>query len=266
MWSLILPPIVVIVILGLVLWYLAVRGTDPGFREAAAEIPDAPGIKTRLKAGVVRVMERIVSRSRIAFLRMHNGLTGLTRRLRERRNRYAKVLNEASSDKEVPVSNPEMIASGVTPLDREISAEPAMEDIPAKEVIPSLGDQEDFDVLTPIRRAPRATPPAEITEEKPVRKRGFFTRTVRKDETIGLGADERQRVALPPKQTEESLIARIAESPKEFSAYEALGDFYMEAGNTQDAKECYRQVLKLSPAHRSVKMKIRKLEKVLSQK
>ena len=65
---------------------------------------------------------------------------------------------------------------------------------------------------------------------------------------------------------EADLIGRIAADPKDFSAYEALGDYYLEIGNIKDAKECYRQVLRLSPTHRMVKIKIRRLEKLLTQK
>lgn len=62
---------------------------------------------------------------------------------------------------------------------------------------------------------------------------------------------------------EEDFIAAIAKNPKDGEAYEKLGDYYMDNGNIKDAKECYRQVLRLSPAHREVKMKIRRLEKML---
>jgi tetratricopeptide (TPR) repeat protein len=62
---------------------------------------------------------------------------------------------------------------------------------------------------------------------------------------------------------EEDFIAAIAKNPKDGVAYEKLGDYYMDNGNIKDAKECYRQVLRLSPAHREVKMKIRRLEKML---
>jgi predicted Zn-dependent protease len=65
---------------------------------------------------------------------------------------------------------------------------------------------------------------------------------------------------------EEDLIARIAADPKDFTAYESLGDYYLETDNVKDAKECYRQVLRLSPVQRMVKIKIRRLEKLLSQK
>jgi tetratricopeptide (TPR) repeat protein len=62
---------------------------------------------------------------------------------------------------------------------------------------------------------------------------------------------------------EEDYIAAIANNPKDGEAYEKLGDYYMDNGNIKDAKECYRQVLRLSPTNREVKMKIRRLEKML---
>jgi tetratricopeptide (TPR) repeat protein len=67
-------------------------------------------------------------------------------------------------------------------------------------------------------------------------------------------------------QLEDILVERIAANPRDLEAYERLGEYYMEQGNVQDAKECYRQVLRLSPVHRLAKVKIRRLEKMLEQK
>ncbi len=83
-----------------------------------------------------------------------------------------------------------------------------------------------------------------------------------------------ERVVIPEKPAkklihdaaeEERLIKRIAANPKNVSAYEALGDYYLEQGDVSDAKSCYRQVLKLSPVHRMVKVKIRKLERLMEE-
>lgn len=65
---------------------------------------------------------------------------------------------------------------------------------------------------------------------------------------------------------EDVLIKRIAMNPRDIEAYERLGDYYMQQENAKDALECYRQVLKLSPAHSKAKMKIRRLEGLLSRK
>ncbi|EKE15781.1 MAG: hypothetical protein ACD_11C00105G0006 [uncultured bacterium] len=62
---------------------------------------------------------------------------------------------------------------------------------------------------------------------------------------------------------EEALIKRIAINPKDIEAYERLGDYYMDSVNHIDAKECYRQVLKLSPNHFKAKSKLRALERIL---
>ena len=63
---------------------------------------------------------------------------------------------------------------------------------------------------------------------------------------------------------EEALIERIAVNPRDLEAYERLGDYYIERQNLEDALECYRQVLKLSPVNYKARVKIRKLEKVLN--
>lgn len=70
----------------------------------------------------------------------------------------------------------------------------------------------------------------------------------------------------PKNQLEEILIERISMNPRDIEAYERLGDYYLEQDNLTDAKECYRQVLKLSPAYRLVKIKIRRLERLLEKR
>ena len=64
-------------------------------------------------------------------------------------------------------------------------------------------------------------------------------------------------------QLEEVLIKRIAINPKDIEAYERLGDYYLESENYQDSKECFKQVLRLSPMHYKARLKIRKLEKLI---
>ena len=65
-------------------------------------------------------------------------------------------------------------------------------------------------------------------------------------------------------QLEEVLIKRIAINPKDIEAYERLGDYYLESENYQDSKECFKQVLRLSPVHYKARLKIRKLERFIS--
>ena len=67
-------------------------------------------------------------------------------------------------------------------------------------------------------------------------------------------------------QFEQALIERIALDPRDIEAYERLGDYYMEQKSYNDAKECYKQVLRLSPVHRKGKMRMRQIERVLGAK
>lgn len=76
-------------------------------------------------------------------------------------------------------------------------------------------------------------------------------------------------VTLPQKrgekdQYEQVLVERIALNPRDVEAYERLGDYYMENENLDDAKECFKQVLRLSPLSRRARFRMRRIEKSLS--
>jgi tetratricopeptide (TPR) repeat protein len=62
---------------------------------------------------------------------------------------------------------------------------------------------------------------------------------------------------------EDLLIERIAANPKDVEAYERLGEYYMEIDSLNDAKECFKQVLKLDPKNRNVKYRMRVLETMI---
>lgn len=59
------------------------------------------------------------------------------------------------------------------------------------------------------------------------------------------------------------LIERIAANPRDVEAYERLGEYYMEIDSMNDAKECFKQVLKLDPKNRNVKYRMRVLESMI---
>jgi hypothetical protein len=62
---------------------------------------------------------------------------------------------------------------------------------------------------------------------------------------------------------EEILIERIASNPRDIEAYERLGEYYMERNAYEDSRECFNQVIKLSPGHYKAKLKLRRLEKMI---
>ncbi len=58
---------------------------------------------------------------------------------------------------------------------------------------------------------------------------------------------------------EKVLIDLIAKDPRNVSAYRQLGFLYCEQGNKEDAKNCFRQVLKLSPDDLEVIAKMKEI-------
>lgn len=65
---------------------------------------------------------------------------------------------------------------------------------------------------------------------------------------------------------ENLLIERIAANPKDMEAYERLGEYYMEIESLNDAKECFKQVLKLDPKNKNVKYRMKRLEIIMQRR
>ncbi len=69
---------------------------------------------------------------------------------------------------------------------------------------------------------------------------------------------------LKENQFEKIMISRIASNPKNVKAYEELGEYYIEIKNWKDAKECFKQTMKLDPGNRKARTKIREIERQLN--
>ncbi|PID51683.1 MAG: hypothetical protein CR954_00545 [Candidatus Moraniibacteriota bacterium] len=62
---------------------------------------------------------------------------------------------------------------------------------------------------------------------------------------------------------EHALMERIEENPHDSANYEKLGDYYMEQEQFEDARECYKYVLRLDPRHKRAQVAMRNLDRVL---
>jgi tetratricopeptide (TPR) repeat protein len=235
MWYLIVPPIVVVLSLAFVLWYLSRQGADPFVARKISQLEGTAEQKVsfpRTKNFFLRMLEKTAYRFKVVSLQMHNALNDLTQALKERR----KLFQEKTKKQEGMESKKE---EQVVAEERTSSA---------------VSDKLSF------FRSPSVESSQKIETEKT------------EDTMRPMVSDYMTRPEVSYRKTsadivrEEGLIARIAVNPKDFVAYEELGDHYLEIGNVKDAKECYRQVLRLSPVQRMVKIKIRRLEKILLQK
>ncbi|MDP3957774.1 MAG: tetratricopeptide repeat protein [bacterium] len=278
MWYLIIPPIIVVVSLSFVLWYLSRKGADPLIAEKVSQSVEEAQEQIsflRTKNFFLRILEKVAYRFKVVSLQMHNGLHDLTQALKARRRRFQDGLlaKKSKESLEQPkVSAGEQAAShtgflrrfaqrsgkGIEAGERERLAPASPESFSSQAVLGKpishqSKPEEAFEENRPIQVSHEpASPPL------PTFLRPMVSETITRPET----GRERTQADIA---REENLIARIAVNPKDFTAYEGLGDYYLEVGNIKDAKECYRQVLKLSPLHRIVRIKIRRLEKLLGQ-
>ncbi len=258
MWYLILPPIIVVSSLSFVLWYLSRKSADPLVAARASRLDAETQEKVsfvRARTFFLHLLEKMAYRFKVSSLRMHNSLHTLTQSLKESQRRFQmKIPPRVSSDqslsferKNAAEEKKEAKNEGV--LRRFLGREREGMSKPSPH---SFQDTEEEKLVSrePVSSARLETP---LSAPRPM----VSEAVIRPEKTRKRLSSDRLR--------EEDLIARIATHPKDFVAYEGLGDYYLENGNIKDAKECYRQVLKLSPVQRMVKIKIRRLEKLLTR-
>jgi tetratricopeptide (TPR) repeat protein len=253
MWYLIVPPIIIIASFGLLLWYLSRKGTDPVIAERVAGMPDGEPITlhfSRTNEIMLRLLEKFAQRSKVNSLRMHNWLHNWLQSIKANRQKVQAIKSQIEERERVgealessePEAEMESFVSGET---QEISSRGSF----FRRRKAFFGRRREV----PVSAESEPSPDTVVYE-------------VREEIVESAPKPEEQGTPDAPRLSEEDLIGRIALNPKDFTSYEALGDFYLDQGNTKDAKECYRQVLKLRPAERSVKLKIRRLERLLERR
>ncbi len=266
MWYLIVPPIIVVASLAFVLWYLSRKGADPLVAEEVSRLQEktaSPVSFPRIKTFFLRLLEKMAYRFKVMLLRMHNTLHNVTHSLKESQRRFQVKLPMSAplkrSLKQSVISETEQDVKrvgGVRGFWKKRQENPGK--VGEETVIFSQTQNESAIDELPHQGSAAIVQTNASLESPPVSRPMVSAAATHPD-------DERARARESnPRETE--LIARISANPKDFEAYEALGDYYLEIGNLQDAKQCYRQVLKLSPAQRVAKIKIRRLEKALSQR
>lgn len=244
MWYLIAPPIVIVVSLLFVLWYLSRKGADPFIARKVSQLEDSAEQKvsfSRTKNFFLRILEKTAYRFKVISLQTHNALSDITQSLKEKRK---DVQKKTTNILPVVVEKTSMVQESVSLHERVI--------------VDRLAHDEQSENILRRNRFEK------MAEVKHLEDPEVIARPMVSEKMVHPEVSYRKTSA--DIAYEESLIAHISINPKDFSSYEKLGDYYLETGNVKDAKECYKQVLKLSPAERMVKIKIRRLEKILSQK
>ncbi len=248
LWYLVIPPVIVIVSLTLLIWFLSKKSEQVSIQERMADIENQSSFREwqtlRFKQIILRFLERSSRSLKVFSLRVHNLFHRIGQSIHERRRQS------------------DLLATSLLSLRKQEKAESS------HERTHSEADEEDFSASDTAEDPLASTPrDLEVSGGVPSLDQPLIRRKSRPmvSERMVVPETKPNKVMARDIKEEERLIKKIAANPKNISAYEALGDYYLEQGNANDAKACYRQVLKLSPVHRMVKVKIRKLERLMEE-
>jgi tetratricopeptide (TPR) repeat protein len=250
MLYLIIPPIIVVAALALLVYFFSKRSfeIEKVLEEAASlrETEKRPGRSSdSLRRLFLGILERFARGSKGAALGTYRFMHRWSMALKEKGGpKGGEVLSKTETDGTGPLPFRRVRKPSLPAEARPVTKEEA--------VLPG----NDAPDLPPRRRRAQASR-AERLEARPM----VAPKVTRPD--VGSEPDDTGTEKL---QLEGILIERIASNPRDIEAYERLGDYYLEQENLQDAKECFKQVLRLSPVHRLAKIKIRRLEKMLERK
>lgn len=277
LWYLVLPPFVVILSLGALLWYLSRRMNDEEISKklsiAKAEaMSESHSRSLHRKAFFLKLLEKAASRFKTGTLRIHNFFQHSLERLRKRRNEIDAIRRHIDDDKAKEEPKDMMVVSE-NPEDagrkkphflsslRSKESEDAREDEPAFVLETPAGMRSEEPAASSMRPRPWSRLSRRVHEETGPQEEAPTPRPMLRREVVTPDAmpEGRSRGGKDPHEV--ALLSRIVENPRDSSAYEELGDWYFANRSMQDAKECYRQALKLHPTNRAVKIKIRRLEK-----
>lgn len=291
MLAFILPPLLVVCALAVLsyLFFQKLPEVERRERERSGE-PSAPflSLGDRLKHLLLTAVERLARWFKLLSLKVHNRLTTLATSAREARLRAVERIAE---QKKLRVAKKESIVHAHPPspssdierasrlqqwFGKKSDSDPSSSSSSFERTSSRRGVSDvpvEDEALPPLVSEPLQPMPSERIERE-VRKRaadigrkfGDAVRCLRPEKKPPIfPAQSREEAPLQKNQLEDILVERISMNPRDIEAYERLGDYYLEQKNLVDAKECYRQVLKLSPAYRLVKIKIRRLERLLEK-
>ncbi len=237
-YSIISPLLVILSIIGIILFLVKKSSAINELRKreelsekenkekAITNQSVSEGIFAKINRVILAILEKIVRRIRLIFLKSENKFKILGEGIRKRRNVEKNNKNTELFTEEKEVLDGIVNSSGKNMQEKK--------DLREKMFLRQQKYQEE-------------------TTEK-------FFRPIVSDRVV-----VPKRRSETKDRLEELLIERIATNPKDIEAYERLGEYYLEIKNLDYAKECFKQVLKLNPTSSNIRYKMRKLERMLKK-
>lgn len=274
MLPLIIPPVVLVLCLVFLVWFLSKKSEDPELQERLATLDQSRRSKKFLlffsRDWGWRLLERLLQKLKLISLKFHNQFQEFSQVLKRKR--------EAVHPQDGVVAEEATQAPLITEdkdrfwdrwhrrhrlgLEAVSSRQDSVQDS-AVELVDASRQNDEGEVAVVI------------TDSAQSKNQSRFSGLRKKVTSLTQGNEDPSAYFIRKKSvansvrkmlSEEELIDRIAKNPKDAASYEELGDYYLANENLEDAKACYRQVIKLLPLNREVKDKVRKLERLLVQR
>ncbi|MCA9364767.1 MAG: hypothetical protein KC736_02650 [Candidatus Moranbacteria bacterium] len=271
MLHLIVPPIIIVLIVAALLYYIARRSKDIEVR--LEKITKGQVDSQQKDKGFRQKITATVHKARQSFSASKNtpdqtggyavsGEGGKAKSIMERTGESAKNLWKDKMPKHLPKMPTNFFETKKNPGEANVPDNQESQDHSVAHTTEKVTSQvrASLEGVTQfVRRSYR---------EKATMMADALPKMTRRQNKVKKASQEQVvaiEVQTPKKgKMEDLLIERIATNPKDIEAYERLGEYYMEQEVYMDAKECYKQVLRLSPVHRYAKIQMKKLEKILS--
>lgn len=281
LWYLVIPPFIVVLSLGALLWVFArsVGSEEVSRNLSVAQAEAMSGSRSRAlsrKAFFLKLAEKTASRFKTSTLRIHNFFQDMLEKLRRRRSQLDEIRKHASAEEEEKAAADKVEEETVEKPRKRFGG------FGKRNRKEERSGSDGEEAAEPDSFSGKGERRSDADEAASPKRSGVFGRragsfrdeAVREESVAEPKPMLRREVVRPeggPVRTEKDpheveLLSRIVENPRDIAAYEELGDWYFAAGSMEDAKECYRQALKLHPTNRTVKLKIRKLERFFEKR
>jgi len=236
MWQLIIPPIILAISGGLLVWlFLRKRQNDP-VRRQSGEFTQEKGENKR--KGVAHEEKSFLDRFEMRAVKISSSWVQLFARI---------VRREKGGERDITSTEFRSQKTKVNESDENRTGERKTYQ-PQKKDKRSVSGRRFADGIRDAQRTAQ--------KEKSVRPMVSEMATQPSKRQLNVSKDTHEQL----------LVERIALNPRDIEAYEQLGDHYIDERNYEDAKECYKQVLRLNPHHRGAKTRMRRLERILEER
>ncbi len=253
----VLPPVIIVISLALVIFLISRKFLDikKEIEKNRNDVNDEneSGLSLSVKMRMLGALEKTAQLVKIFSLRIHNWIEGKIRFLRERRIRInqnkEKLLMRKKDDKDG---------------NKSIEYDLELRDDFSQGNDDASGEhnrsEEEKGKVFAWRKVARIFKKKkkviDIAEETDNKENNVLESDIVMISEEVVYPEAKKKEEVEKEELENILIERIASDPRDIEAYERLGDYYVGQKNGRDARECYRQVLKLNPRNVSVKRKL----------